>query len=93
MTSPLDGAVAIVTGSAMNIGREICRQLAAMGARVVTHAASNRAGAEETAALIRAHGGADQGGDVDWRPDRPGRRAGIGGRRARRFRRPAHPGQ
>ena len=54
MTSPLDGAVAIVTGSAMNIGREICRQLAAMGARVVTHAASNRAGAEETAALIRA---------------------------------------
>ena len=87
MTSPLDGAVAIVTGSAMNIGREICRQLAAMGARVVTHAASNRAGAEETAALIRADG------DVDWRPDRPGRRAGIGGRRARRFRRPAYPGQ
>ena len=58
MTSPLDGAVAIVTGSAMNIGREICRQLAAMGARVVTHAASNLAGAEETAALIRADGGA-----------------------------------
>ncbi|MEC8028003.1 MAG: SDR family NAD(P)-dependent oxidoreductase, partial [Pseudomonadota bacterium] len=58
MNTPLDGAVAIVTGSAMNIGREICRQLAAMGARLVTHAATNRAGAEETADLIRAQGGA-----------------------------------
>ena len=58
MTSPLDGAVAIVTGSAMNIGCEICWQLAEMGARVVSHAVSNRAGAEETAALIRADGDA-----------------------------------
>ena len=48
MTKPLDGAVAIVTGSAMNIGREICLQLARMGASVVTHAHENRAGAEET---------------------------------------------
>ena len=42
----------------MNIGREICRQLAEVGGRVVSHAVSNRAGAEETAALIRADGGA-----------------------------------
>jgi len=56
MTKPLDGAVAIVTGSAMNIGREICLQLARMGAGVVTHAHSNRAGAEETAAMVRDEG-------------------------------------
>jgi 3-oxoacyl-[acyl-carrier protein] reductase len=56
MTKPLEGAVAIVTGSALNIGREICLQLAHMGANVVTHAQSNREGAEETAALVRATG-------------------------------------
>ncbi len=56
MSKPLQGAVAIVTGSAMNIGREICLQLAAMGADVVTHARSNRDGAEETAELARAEG-------------------------------------
>ena len=58
MSNPLDGAVAIVTGSAMNIGRDICLQLAGMGASVVTHAASNRAGAEETAEMARAKGAA-----------------------------------
>lgn len=56
MSKPLDGAVAIVTGSAMNIGREICLQLAQMGVNVVTHAASNREGAEETAEMVRALG-------------------------------------
>ena len=56
MGKPLDGAVAIVTGSAMNIGRETCLQLARMGASVVTHAAANRAGAEETAGQVRAEG-------------------------------------
>jgi len=56
MTKPLDGAVAIVTGSAMNIGREISVQLARMGASVVTHAQTNRAGAKETAELVRAEG-------------------------------------
>lgn len=56
MSKPLDGAVAIVTGSAMNIGREICMQLASMGADIVTHAQSNRAGAEETADLVRQAG-------------------------------------
>ena len=56
MTRPLEGAAAIVTGSAMNIGREIALQLAKMGADVVTHAQGNRAGAEETADLVRAEG-------------------------------------
>ena len=56
MGKPLDGAVAIITGSAMNIGREICLQLAESGASVVTHAASNRTGAEETSGLARAKG-------------------------------------
>ena len=48
--------VAVVTGSAGNIGREICLQLAAMGASIVTHALGNREGAEETAELVRQAG-------------------------------------
>ena len=52
----LEGRVAIVTGSAMNIGRQICLKLARLGAAVVTHAKENRAGAEETAALVAAEG-------------------------------------
>ena len=56
MDKPLEGAVAIITGSAMNIGREICLQLAEMGADIVTHAQSNRDGAEETADLVRQAG-------------------------------------
>lgn len=56
MTRDLDGAVAIVTGSAQNIGREICVQLARMGASVVTHARGDRDGAETTAGLVREAG-------------------------------------
>ena len=56
MSDSLSGAVAIVTGSAQNIGREICLQLARMGASVVTHARSDRDGAETTAALVRETG-------------------------------------
>lgn len=57
MTRDLEGRVAVVTGSAMNIGRQTCLKLAALGAAVVTHAKENRDGAEETADLVRAAGG------------------------------------
>ncbi len=57
MTKDLQGRVAIVTGSALNIGRQTCLKLAKLGAAVVTHAKENREGAEETAALITEAGG------------------------------------
>jgi len=53
----LTGRVAIVTGSAMNIGRQTSLRLAELGAAVVTHAKENRQSAEETAAMIMAAGG------------------------------------
>ncbi len=47
---------ALVTGSGRNIGRAIALDLAARGMRVVVHGHRNRAGAEETAAAVRAAG-------------------------------------
>ena len=53
----LDGAVAIVTGSARNIGRAIALQFAAAGAAVLVHARTSREAAEETVAAITSAGG------------------------------------
>ena len=49
--------IAVVTGSSSGIGRAIAVVLAADGANVIIHTRANREGAEETAALIRQHGG------------------------------------
>ena len=53
----LSGRVALVTGGARNIGRAICRALAADGAAVMVNANTSRADAEQTVAMIRAEGG------------------------------------
>lgn len=53
----LDDTVAIVTGSARNIGRAIALQLAGSGAAVVVHAKSSREAVERTAAEITSNGG------------------------------------
>lgn len=53
----LAGRVAIVTGSARNIGREIALHLAASGAAVVVNALSSAAEAEAVAKEIRDAGG------------------------------------
>jgi pteridine reductase len=56
----LDGKVALVTGGAVRIGREIALALAARGVRVALHYRESASAAAETAVLIR-----DRGGDVE----------------------------
>jgi 3-oxoacyl-[acyl-carrier protein] reductase len=53
----LEGKVAIVTGSARNIGRATARELAKAGASVVIHARQSRDLCEEAASEIIAEGG------------------------------------
>lgn len=57
MNKPLEGSVAIVTGSARNIGRAIATGLAQDGARIVVNARSSLRDAESVAAEIRERGG------------------------------------
>ena len=52
----LRGKIAVVTGSSSGIGRAIAVELAVAGADVLVHAGSNRAAAEQVAALIRDRG-------------------------------------
>jgi 3-oxoacyl-[acyl-carrier protein] reductase len=53
---PLEGRVAIVTGSARNIGRATARKLAGEGAAVVIHARQDKAGVDEAVALLTSEG-------------------------------------
>ena len=57
MNQALEGKVAIVTGSARNIGRSIALALAEQGASVVVHGQQDRAAAEAVQAEIAAKGG------------------------------------
>lgn len=50
--------VALVTGAGRRVGRAIALALGARGMRVAVHYNASAAGADETAALIRAQGGA-----------------------------------
>lgn len=57
MNTGLQGRVALVTGGARDVGREIALALAAQGAAVAVNYHSSAAGAEAVAAEIRAMGG------------------------------------
>jgi len=60
MTS-LAGRVAIVTGSARNIGRATALMLAREGAAIMVHARSDQAGVDETRRLLDAAGAETEG--------------------------------
>lgn len=49
-------SVAVVTGSSSGIGRAVALALASPGNAIVVHARQNRAGAEDTASLVRERG-------------------------------------
>ncbi len=57
MTNPLQGKLALVTGSGTGIGREVAIEFARQGAAVVLHYASSKEGAESAVAEITAMGG------------------------------------
>jgi NAD(P)-dependent dehydrogenase (short-subunit alcohol dehydrogenase family) len=64
MTKPLEGRVAVVTGSAAGIGRDYARGLARSGAKTVV-ADVDEAGAAETVRLITEDGGTAFAAHVD----------------------------
>lgn len=53
----LDGKVALVTGGAQNIGRAICQELAAAGARILVNTRRSVETAQQTVDLIKQEGG------------------------------------
>ncbi len=57
MKKPLEGKVALVTGSGRGIGRAVALRLARDGATIIAHYAHSKAGAEETVAEIEGMGG------------------------------------
>jgi 3-oxoacyl-[acyl-carrier protein] reductase len=54
---PLEGRIALVTGSSRGIGRATAIRLAAMGAKMIVNYRTDEAGAQETCATISAAGG------------------------------------
>lgn len=59
--SSLAGRIAVVTGSAQNIGRATALMLAKEGASIMVHARRDKDGVEETKRLIAAAGGTAEG--------------------------------
>jgi len=54
---PLEGRIALVTGSSRGIGRATAIRLAGLGAKMIVNYRSDEAGAQETCATIGAAGG------------------------------------
>ena len=56
-SKPLEGKVALITGTGRGIGKAIALRLARDGAVIIAHYANSKTGADETAAEVQAMGG------------------------------------
>ena len=77
MDTGLNGKVALVTGGGRDVGAEICRSLAAEGAKVAINYHSSKDEADQLVAEIQAAGGTAKAVQADISPAATTRSCGV----------------